>query len=133
MSGLRSWFDQHVIVVQVPVPPAIVTTGVEYPHLIAAAQRYAAKVGVGGKSGPGISGGGWLYDARGRVVCQGWASFAGILVADGIIRHLSGARLATRTDNQRGLRNAFDRKPVVLTERLRRSDAIRADKALRAL
>jgi hypothetical protein len=82
---------------------------------IAAAKAHAKRIGVYGKAG------GWLYRPSGRPICQGWASYTGMLARGGIIRDLDGSRLATVSRTAKGpwdrvARNVFDGKPVALID-----------------
>lgn len=105
-----------------------------YSNPQAAAKAYAAKVGVAGRKG------GWLYDARGVTVCQGWDAYVSILTDQHVIVDPNGQPMATREGVLRNpadrwsapLRNVFGfqrgttDRTVVLTDRLRRVDAMRA-------
>jgi hypothetical protein len=86
----------------------------KFPNGRAAAKAYAAEHGITGRKG------GWLYNDRGRTVCQGWDSYVAMLTRRGIIRDLDGLSLSVFSGtsyNGRPVRNVFDREPVLLIGR----------------
>lgn len=67
---------------------------------VAALRRYAEKVGHESRAG------GWLYNTYGNPICQGWYSYAAMMLRSGAMRQDADIRAAAVANRVRRLRKA---------------------------
>lgn len=82
------------------------TTSTTFKTPLAATKAWAKANDYEGRPG------GWIYNAKGRPVIQGWAGLTGILVRHHVLRDLDGSTMATVSGTTR--RNVFDGGPVAV-------------------
>lgn len=82
------------------MPARKLYTSARYQAALGAAKKLAKLAGTGG------GGGGWIYDYRGRTLCQGWASYADRMLDEGFIAKTDDGRYAITEKGQKAIEAA---------------------------